>query len=303
MRKSLLVTLIALLALSACGGASGDPQSAEGDQAPQSQQDQQGQAGQQGQPNGASGEIAAIDGTTLQVQNETDGQVAVTYSDATTFTAQVTASAADLQVGACVTVMPADPSSEDTTSVAAGAVSIVAAVDGACSGFGGPGGMASGPGGPGGGPGGGQLPDGGTPPTDRPDMGDMGDGQGGQGGQDGQGGQRPQALRASGKVTAVSAAGFTVEPTARGEEEAPDPVTVTVSDATTWTKTVASDTTSLAVGKCVFAQGDHDSTGTVTATSIQVSEPVDGECASGFTRRFGQGQGQGQGQQEGEIQS
>jgi hypothetical protein len=35
------------------------------------------------------------------------------------------------------------------------------------------------------------------------------------------------------------------------------------------------------VGKCVTAQGTADSTGTVTATSVRISDPVNGQCSLG----------------------
>jgi hypothetical protein len=38
----------------------------------------------------------------------------------------------------------------------------------------------------------------------------------------------------------------------------------------------------LKVGLCVSAQGNADSTGAVTATSVRISNPVNGQCVVGF---------------------
>ena len=58
----------------------------------------------EGQFPGASGKVAAVDGTTIQVQSPQDGQVAVTWTASTTFTQEVAASLADVKVGDCVVV-------------------------------------------------------------------------------------------------------------------------------------------------------------------------------------------------------
>src|SRR5665647_1806488 len=57
---------------------------------------------------GATGLLAQVDGTTLQVQ-AADAQTAVTYSAATTFTNTVAAKLADVVVGACVQARSAQP--------------------------------------------------------------------------------------------------------------------------------------------------------------------------------------------------
>jgi hypothetical protein len=41
------------------------------------------------------------------------------------------------------------------------------------------------------------------------------------------------------------------------------------------------------VGQCLTTQGRPDSTGAVTATSITVSAPVDGQCGVGVGRPGG----------------
>src|SRR5689334_6886154 len=59
-----------------------------------------------GQLPGANGKVAAVDGSTAQVQSQQNGQVAVTWNDSTTFTQQVPASLADVKVGDCVAALP-----------------------------------------------------------------------------------------------------------------------------------------------------------------------------------------------------
>ena len=213
-------------------------------------------------PPGSSGEVAEVSGRTLQVQNAMTGQVAVTWTAKTTFTQEVSASLADVSVGDCVMVTPTDSSSASTT-VAADRVRITTAVDGECTPAGdrGPGGMMTS------GPAPADLPT--DMPTDMPT--------------DGQG--RFQSMAgAFGKVTAVSASGFTVEsvqPTAPGStESATSAVTVTVSSDTSYTSTAKATGQALKVGVCVDARGDEDSTGAVTATSIAISPKVDGQCGS-----------------------
>ena len=46
--------------------------------------------------------------------------------------------------------------------------------------------------------------------------------------------------------------------------------------------TVPATERALVVGSCVSAQGSTDSVGTVTATTVTVSQAVDGECTGGF---------------------
>ncbi|WP_053203545.1 DUF5666 domain-containing protein [Jiangella muralis] len=210
---------------------------------------------------GATGVVATIDGTTLQVQGAS-GQVAVTYTDATVITATVAGSAADLAAGACVVVLSEDGGPE-ATEVAATSVAVTQpAEDGSC---GGPGGGFAG-GGPGGGPGGGFAE--GDRPTGPPP--------------DGAPTERPSPPSA-GAVIDVSGETFTVEvlrpgrdsPTAEPE---PSVVTVTTSAATTWTTEAPAGPEALAEGACVIVAGEADSTGAVTASTIAVSPAVDGEC-------------------------
>ncbi len=224
-------------------------------------------AGADGGFPGAAGLVAAIDGTTLQVQGMA-GQVAVTYTDATAITATVDGTAADVAAGVCVLVQSEDGGPEATEVTATSVAVTQPAEDGSCRG-----GLGGGfTGGGGGGAGGGgrptELPDG--APTDRPSR------------APGAGGDVAFARPTAGVVTEAGADGFTVEVTrpSRGEETtaAPIAVTVTTSAGTTWTTQAAAGPEALVEGTCVVAAGEPDSTGAVTAASIAVSPAVDGAC-------------------------
>jgi hypothetical protein len=259
-----------LLAMSACGSGDDDSPSVKGYQdGPQNQQ--AGPGADQRLP-GANGKVAAVSDNTAQVQGM-DGQVAVTWNGSTTFTKDVSATLADVKVGACVLVAPsgdAGSSSTPATEVTAANVRITAKTNGSCSiGLRGPGGPS--------GPGGGQAGTGpelnGTPPSGAPD------------------GQRPQVRAiggAIGEVTAVTSDGFTVDSVLPGSDDK-TAVTVTVGADTTYTKTAAGAAADVKVGVCVAASGTTDDTGAVTATTVAVSQPADGAC--GGPMRFTSGQG------------
>ena len=60
-------------------------------------------------------------------------------------------------------------------------------------------------------------------------------------------------------------------------------VTVSLADSTAIMQTVAASEGDLAVGACVNAAGTADSVGTVTATTVTISQPQNGSCPrSGF---------------------
>jgi hypothetical protein len=224
-------------------------------------------AGGMGGP-GGSGKVAAVSGSTAQVQGQ-GAQVAVTWTTKTTFTQQVSAKAGDLKVGDCVMAMPAmdsTPGSSDSTSkVTAATVRISTPVGGSCTSA-----MR--------GPGNGGQRDQSAPPAGAP---------GGteQGGPKGGGGPvRRGGFGAVGKVTAVDGTGFTVEATRPGSSQ-PSTVSVTTSVDTAWTRSAKATSKDVKVGRCVASVGRTDSTGAITAVSIAVSQPVNGECVA----RFGPG--------------
>lgn len=261
-----------LLGAAACGNAANNG----GTAGPSSEGGPQG--GQQGGPQdqraggmpGAFGKVAAVADHVAQVQGM-QGQVAVSWTAATTFTKDVGAALSDVKVGTCVLVLPTDQSTSGNssggntppTAVTAASVRITQPTGGSCS--------------PTRGPGGGDGPQvQGAPPSGAP-----------------QGGQRPQVRGlggAAGKVTAVSATGFTVASALPGGSST-TAVTVTVGATTTYTTTAQGAASDVKVGVCVQAQGSTDDTGAVTATRIAISAPQDGQCGGMVRMRSSAGDG------------
>jgi Domain of unknown function (DUF5666) len=231
---------------------------------------------------GTSGTIAAITGTSLEVQNPTSGQTTVTYTSATTFDQTVSAAASGLTVGSCISAFGKPTSTSSTGKSAFGGpvtattVTISQPVSGSCTaGFGGGGFGAGGAGRPGGFTGGSGA--GGRTPSG------AGRFRGGAGGQFG---------AASGQVTAVSGSTATVSEV-NPSTKATSSVVITLTASTTYTERTSATAADLAVGQCATAIGTADSTGAVTARSISLSQPVSGSCTSGFGGfgRFGGGGG------------
>lgn len=282
----------AVLFVGACGGGTPATGSATGAPTTRSGGGAGGGAGDgaRGFP-GATGLLAEIDGTTLQVQG-TDAQTAVTYSAATTFTNTVSARLSDVVVGACVQARaarlpsgtggaaPTASPSVNTGPIVAASVEITPAVNGSCSSPVGPRtpfpGGTRGPGATGG-------------PTRSPSAG--GNGLGG----NGLGGRAFGGFGAFGKVTAVNGATFTVESsrpqgggtatTAAPGAAVPTTETVETSAVTTYTRTRSANAKALAVGLCVTALGKASDTGSIAATSIILRPAENGSCSTGFGRR------------------
>jgi hypothetical protein len=227
----------------------------------------------------ASGLIAAVSGSTMQVQNAQVGQVAVAWTAATKFTQQVTLSLGSIKAGDCVTAA-ATAGSPTAASFTATAVTVSQAVNGRC--FGGLGGF--------GGFGGGGAPSPGASFSPRP---------------------RPSGTRsfarpsgaartgafATGSVVSVSGSTIVVASRSFGAGASASPAasasptasagtttnkTVTLTSATKITTVRSATAAAATVGRCVTAQGKADSTGTVAATVIAVTDPVNGKCTSGF---------------------
>jgi Domain of unknown function (DUF5666) len=205
------------------------------------------------QPQGAFGTAAAVSKTSIEVQSRQDGQVTVKFTGSTAFTNTVKASLSDVKAGMCVVAVAATGGAQPA-KLTARTVQISAATAKGCAAgaFGGFGGNAS------------RTPD----PSRRPRP---------------SGANRPggEFGRAFGKVTAVSATGFTVQGVARGSNPATT-TTVTVNASTTYTKTAVATSSALAVGVCIAALGPADDTGAVTARTIAVSKPGSTGCAGGL---------------------
>jgi hypothetical protein len=253
---------VLLLGATACGsGNDKNPTGQTGEQGGPQNQQGAGPNGPGGRLPGAAGKVAAVEGRTAQVQGM-DGQVAVSWTDTTTFTKEVSARLSDIKVGDCVAVgSTGTPSSGSAPSsaVTAATVRIIARTNGSC---------APTMRGPGAQDGTGPQTYGGPPPGS------------------GDGGQRPQMRigGAVGEVKAVSATGFTVDSVVPGSDSAATTsVTVTVGARTTYTTTAKGAASDVRVGTCVAADGTADQTGAVTARTIAVSKPQDGQCG-GFMR-------------------
>jgi hypothetical protein len=235
---------------------------------------------------GTSGTIAAITGTSLEVQNPTSGQTTVTYTSTTTFDQTVSAAASGVTVGSCISAFGKPTSTSSTGKSAFGGpvtattVTISQPVSGSCTtGFGGGGFGGGGAGRPGG------FSGGGSGGSDRAPGGAAGRFRGGAGGQFG---------AASGQVTAVSGSTATVGEV-NPSTKATSSVVITLTASTTYTERTSATSSDLAVGKCATAIGTADSTGAVTARSISISQPVSGSCTTGFGG-FGRGGGGAPGQ-------
>lgn len=232
---------------------------------------------------GVSGEVAAVNGTTAQVQ-DSESQTAVSWSDDTTITVAVDGTLADVIVGSCIVaivgVLPGEEAEGSAESSTATSAVVSQPVDGECTaGFGGafPGGGFPGEG----------EPPGGSPtdlPSDMPGRpedapSDMPSGApGGEGGPPG--GVGVFGGVTTGSVTAVDRSAITVSTSSPEGESAAE--SVTVDNATTYTVQRAGANADVVVGQCVSALGETDDSGALTATSLSLSTPGDEGCTSGF---------------------
>lgn len=192
---------------------------------------------------GASGEVAAVDGRTAQVQSETSGQVAVTWTGETQFTRTVVVDLADVEAGDCVVVS----GDGDEATMTAMSVQVSESGEEGCS-TGMPSMDASGQDAPDGAP----SPPEGDAPQGAPD-----------------GGTPP--ARVAGEVASID--GDTLVVAGESAE-----TTVSVTDGTTLTGERDADAGDVAIGLCLMATGETDDVGAVTAARVTVSEPVDGSC-------------------------
>lgn len=269
MNRSTVLTLaaglpVAVLLLAGCGGGgSSTPDTAAAAPTP-APSASTGARGAGGRGPAASGEIAAVTGKTLQVQN-TSAQTAVTWSASTRFTKSVPAT---LAAGDCVTVTgtPGTGPAITATSVrvvSTGGTCTVTRPSGAPSGF------------PGGGPRGN-----GAPPSGAPG--------GGAGPSGAPGGGARDFATAFGTVKSVSGTTVVMSGTLRTGGRFGGTRGVTPSAAPTATPAAATITVTLGssaqvlasatatgadarVGTCATATGKADSTGTVAATAIALS--------------------------------
>lgn len=284
-RRLALVALVvaAGLGLAGCAAAGSPSPAASAAQGPRGNGFGGGQGGQGrfqgGAFPGAAGLVAAVSGSTAQVQSATR-QTAVSWTPSTVFTNQVRAASTDLTAGDCVVARPAlrsgtganggsgSSGSPDSggapTTIAAATIEMSAPVDGTCAaGFGGSRTR--------------QRPSG--APTAAPGTGNGNDSA-----------RTPRGFGgfgAVGTITSVSDGSLVVAEKRGGSTQN---VTVTWGSSTIFTKLQAGSASDVVVGVCVLAQGKTDDTGALTARTIAVSPAVDGTCTTGFG---GRGAGQG----------
>jgi Domain of unknown function (DUF5666) len=227
----------------------------------------------------ASGTIASITGSILEVQNPQSGQTTVNVSSKTVIAATVSVGLSDVKSGGCISATGTKGSGG---SIDATNVMIFSATKGTClrGGFG-----------PGGGFGGGgrgfPRTTGGTFPTRTSGTG-------------GRTFKRPANFaNASGKVTSVAgskikvdAVSFTFSSKTKKPTTTTSAKTVSVSKSTKYSKSEKVASSSLKVGECVTATGSTNSIGAVAASTLIVTQPTSSGCSTfGGFGGFGRGGG------------
>ena len=245
-------------------------------------------------PLGASGSVASLSGSSMEVQSPTTGQTTVSWTPTTQFSKTVSEAVGVLSAGDCVTVT-GTPSKSSKTTIAARSISVApASTSASCTGparssVGTPPGGA----GPRGGPGGGgfnfRTGENGNAGGQRPPF---------PGGSGARFGGLGSLAFATGKVTAVngstvSVSGFQIKPGSfvrkSGSSKSSKPTTpktqnlkITTSGSTTVTATQSAASTDLAIGDCVSAFGPAASNGAVTATTVRITATGSTSCGAGF---------------------
>lgn len=274
------VTLAA--ALTACGGGSGTSAAAKTSSstaAPATGRTGGSTPGARRGFPGVIGSVAAITGSSMEVQNPSSGQTTVDWTGSTTFAQTVTLTSSSVAAGDCVTVIGTSSGGRITArSVALSA----APASGTCAPGSGAGFRGFGAGARNGARPNGTGPNGTAPRRSFPAG----------------GAARFAGSFASGKVVSSSATSLVIlgtsfsggRPTGATPPTtaAPADITVTVDASTVFTQVRSATAASLAVGDCVAANGPADSTGAVTARSVRITSTGGQSCTAGFGR-FGGG--------------
>lgn len=225
-----------------------------------------------------SGSVAAISGSSMEVQNQQSGQVTVNWTPSTTFSQVASVPSSSAAAGDCVTVS----GSSSKGTITAKTVTISQPTAGKCNaggsgGFGGgarPSGASGRPAGgfPGGRPGGAT---GGRRP-----------GFGGSGNVGFASGTVKSATSTSLVISGISSASITKNAKSSKKPATPKTATVKVktTSSTTYSENQAAASTNLAVGDCVTAAGSSDSTGAVSATTVRITSTGGQTCTTGFGR-------------------
>jgi hypothetical protein len=244
-------------------------------------------AGSAGRPQaaafqGASGTVAAISGSSMEVQDPSSGQTTVNWTASTVFSEVTKVTSSALTPGRCATVTG---TSSGSTITARSVVITNPTSSGTCTrGFGAGGRRVA--------------PTGGTTRRSFPA---------------GTGRSRfAGGSVASGKVLSVSGTTLVIDGVSFtfGSAGATSPGTppttvptrsidITLSPSTTYTETLPAAASNLAVGDCVVATGPADTTGAVTARSVRITSTGGQSCTAGgfggFFGRAGGGAGSGGG--------
>jgi hypothetical protein len=259
---------------------------------------------------GTIGKVAAISGTSMEVQSTTTGQTTVDWTSSTTFSQTSVVSLSSIAAGDCVTIT-GKTSKKSKKSITATSVSVSQPTSsGTCTGsaLGGPRTFGSG------GPPSGSF----TPPSGR--SGSFAHRFAGKGAPSPGHGFAGLANFgfASGKVTAVGGKSLTVDGISSADVKLPTPKStsdkakatsakgkkplalgaqkkstfpVTVNASTTYSETGTAAASALAVGDCVTASGKTATNGTVAATEVHITSTGASSCGGGFTAFGGAGPG------------
>lgn len=260
-RRSLSAAAVALalsVGLAACGGGSTKTSSGSSS-SPTAPGGSSGGSGPGRAFPGASGQVASLSGSSMEVQGSSS-QTTVSWTASTTFRQTVPLTSSSIAAGDCVTVQGSTSNGKIT---AQSVVVSSPSSSGTCtSGFG--------AGGRAGGFPGGTPPSGGnfTPPSGSASSGRVP-------------ANRGNFSFVTGKVVSVSGSSLVVNGTTAGSTTASNQtVGIGSSAKVTQDKTTASS--SLAVGDCVTATGSTSSTGAVSATAVTITSTGSSSCTSGF---------------------
>ncbi len=239
----------------------------------------------------ANGSVAALQASSMEVQNPSTGQTTVNWTTSTQFSKTVSESVSVLTAGDCVTVT-GTPSKSSKTTIAARSITVRSpSSTGSCTSRTTSGGTSNG--GAFAGPGGFNFRRSGTGGT-RPSF-PAGSARRFAGG-------LSSLAIASGKVTGVSGStvsvsGVDISPgsfsrnkasssksskTAKPVAPKTENLKITTSGSTTLSSTQSAAATDLAVGDCVTAFGPAATNGAVTATTVRITSTGGASCTGGF---------------------
>ncbi len=242
----------------------------------------------------ASGTVASVTGSSMEVQNPSSGQTTVSWTATTAFSKTVTKTLGALSAGTCISVT-GTPAKKSKTTIAASSITINAAsATGTCTSASRPGpAFGSGStrrGGPGGGGFGGFGAGGGPARTFRSGLGGSAARRFPSGG---------TFSIASGKITAVSGStismsGIQLTPgilsqgsTKSTKSKKPvqpksERLKITTSKSTSITQILVAVPSDVVVGACVSAFGSTATNGAVTSTSVHITSTGASSCTTGF---------------------